>query len=74
MHIPRVPLRACLRRLREGKRMTKIDLLGKLAQVERERDAWKAMAAAKDEQIEAMRRKAVRRQTKVELADSQYPG
>ena len=54
--------------------MTKIDLLGKLAQAERERDAWKAMAAAKDEQIEAMRRKAVRRQTKVELADSQYPG
>jgi hypothetical protein len=54
--------------------MTKVDLLGKLAQVERERDAWKREAERQADEIEAMRRKAVRSFTRRELADSQYPG
>jgi hypothetical protein len=63
-----------VRVIREGKIMTKVDLLGKLAQVERERDAWKREAERQADEIEAMRRKAVRSFTRRELADSQYPG
>jgi hypothetical protein len=54
--------------------MTKVDLLGKLAQAERERDAWKREAQRQADEIEALRRKAVRGFTKRELAESQYPG
>lgn len=54
--------------------MTKIDLLGKLAQTERERDQWRDTAMRLQEQVEAMTRKRAARQHKHELADSQYPG
>lgn len=54
--------------------MTKLDMLGKIAELERERDAWKREAQRQADELEALRRKAVRGFTKRELAESQYPG
>lgn len=54
--------------------MTKLEMHGRIARLERERDAWRAEAQRLGEQLEAMIRKRVRSQKPPTEDDCRYPG